>query len=79
MEVKLLSYIMDEKTPAYGGKDNLFKLSPLSNIKYGDTSNNTIFEFPGHLGTHIDFPKHFHNNGQVLIDYPHSFWIFKKI
>lgn len=79
MEVKLLSFIMDEKTPAYGGKENSFKKTSLSNISNGDTSNNTKFEFPGHLGTHIDFPKHFDNNGKTLQDYPHNYWVFNKI
>ena len=79
MEIKLLSFFLDEKTPAYGGIKNSFKKFPISNISNGDTSNSTKFEFPGHLGTHIDFPRHFDNNGNTLQNYPYDFWVFNKV
>ena len=33
------------------------------------------WSFPNHLGTHIDLPYHFYQNGQTLEDFPDDFWI----
>ena len=32
-----------------------------------------------HIGTHIDFPNHFSNEGKKSSDYPPSFWVFNKV
>ncbi|MCK4364505.1 MAG: cyclase family protein [Thermoplasmatales archaeon] len=68
-----LSYKIDVNTPAYGGKQG-FLLTPSSSIEKGDSANTAKWEFPNHIGTHIDFPYHFFQNGQTVEDFPTDFW-----
>lgn len=69
-----LSYKVDIDTPMHGGeKSFLSKIS--SSIEQGDPANTSKWEFPNHLGTHIDFPYNFHQNGQTSNDFPADFWI----
>lgn len=79
MEPVYLSYFIDSETPIYGGEKGKINIIPIRSIQNGDSSNNLYFEFPAHLGTHIDFPFHFANNGKKSDDYPPSFWIFNKV
>jgi len=72
-----LSYKIDKNTPAYGGKKG-FLLKPSNQIEKGDSANTAEWTFPNHLGTHIDFPYHFHQNGQTVEDFPTDFWFIKK-
>jgi arylformamidase len=74
-----LSYFIDIDTPIYGGEKDRIKISSIRSIDKGDSSNNLHFEFPAHVGTHIDFPFHFSNDGKKCNDYPPSYWIFNKI
>jgi kynurenine formamidase len=76
----LLSYKIDCLTPIYGGRKGFFSESA-SSIESGDTANTSKWEFPNHIGTHIDFPYHFYQNGQTIDDFAEKFWIFsgKKI
>lgn len=79
MAPQFLSYFLKEDTPTYGGNEGTVRFVKERSISKGDTSNNMKFEFPGHVGTHIDFPYHFSDNGKKCVDYPASFWIFNKI
>lgn len=79
MELFYLSHFIDSNTPIYGGGKDKIKIHAISSINNGDTSNNLYFEFPAHVGTHIDFPYHFSNNGKKCNDYPASFWIYNKV
>ena len=74
-----LSYFLDHDTPSYGGEKGLFKAEAVRSIKSGDHVNTSFLSFPNHIGTHIDFPFHFIENGKKLEDYPASFWIFNKV
>ena len=74
-----LSYFIDGSTPAYGGEKDAFKIQSISSIKNGDITNNSKIFFNSHIGTHIDFPLHFYNNGKTINDYDASFWIFSNI
>lgn len=74
-----LSHFIDSNTPCYGGKKNVVKITESSSISKGDTSNSKNVSISNHIGTHIDFPKHFDNNGKTLSDYESNFWIFNKI
>jgi len=69
-----LSYTIDANTPMYGGKEGFSSL-PQSVIENGDSANTSKWQFPNHLGTHIDFPYHFYQNGQTVEDFPEEFWI----
>ena len=78
-KIVFLSYTLGPSTPAYGGDKGMVQIKQIRSIANGDTSNNSSFSFPGHIGTHIDFPFHFSNEGKRGNDYPASFWIFNKI
>ncbi len=74
-----LSYFIDSNTPIYGGGKGEIIIKSIRSIDEGHSSNNLQFHFPGHIGTHIDFPYHFSNTGKKCSDYPPSFWIFNKV
>lgn len=79
MQSIFLSYHINSETPAYGGEKNAFNIENISSIRNGDKTNNTKISFNSHLGTHIDFPLHFYENGKSLNDYPASYWVFSNI
>jgi kynurenine formamidase len=74
-----LSYFLDQNTPAYGGLKAAVKIQQTNAISAGNTSNNTSIELPVHIGTHIDFPRHFSDMGKTMDDYPADFWLFSKV
>ena len=79
MKPIFLSYFLDQNTPAYGGETDLISVKRSRSIINGDNSNNSIITLTSHIGTHIDFPFHFSNDGKKSDDYPASFWIFNNI
>lgn len=79
MQPVYLSHFIESDTPVYGGAKGEIKIEAIRSIENGDTSNNLQFKFPAHIGTHIDFPYHFSNNGKKSNDYPPSFWIFRNV
>ena len=70
-----LSYPLNCKTPAYGGEDSL-KIQGKKRMEKGDSCNTQYWSLSNHLGTHIDFPRHFFCDGKTSSDYPPEFWIF---
>ena len=70
-----LSYPLSSRTPVYGGGDT-FKTREEKRIEKGNSCNTQYWCFPNHLGTHIDFPKHFIPGGKTTLDYPAEFWVF---
>lgn len=72
-----LSYIINSNTPTYGDSSNfnIFKKSDISN---GDVANNSFISTNVHIGTHIDMPFHFYENGQTIENYEADFWKFTK-
>ena len=74
-----LSFVYETSTPVYGGSKNTISFTPNSSIKQGNNSNGFIINIPNHSGTHIDFPRHFSDEGKSCSDYPPSFWVFEKI
>jgi arylformamidase len=74
-----LSYFLDEQTPAYGGGQSLIQFERTRSVNKGDMTNELRLSFPNHIGTHIDFPYHFHDEGKKCIDYSAAQWIFNKV
>ncbi|MFK5974994.1 MAG: cyclase family protein [Sulfurovum sp.] len=72
-----LSYILNEQTPTYGNR-NRFEAIKKSDISKGDVANDTTISTTVHIGTHIDMPYHFYEDGQTIKDFDADFWIFKK-
>ena len=79
MKTSYLSYFINKNTPAYGGVNDQVSITSKSSINEGDTANSSIIKINNHIGTHIDFPYHFSNNGKSSSDYLPSFWIFYKV
>lgn len=73
-----LSYILDEKTPTYGNR-NKFISSKKSDISKGDIANDTTIETTVHIGTHIDMPYHFFENGQTIEDFTLDFFLSERV
>jgi arylformamidase len=74
-----LSHFINSSTPAYGGESGLINITELNAIRNGDTSNSKRISIFNHIGTHIDFPRHFDDSGKTLSDYSSDFWRFDKI
>ncbi|MFC1619498.1 cyclase family protein [Candidatus Neomarinimicrobiota bacterium] len=72
-----LNHPLNEDTPVYGGGEGL-GIHSQSSISSGDTANTSRWEFPNHLGTHLDAPYHFFDQGAKLSDYPPDYWIFSQ-
>lgn|SRR3990167_2455196 len=68
MGFKLLSYPVNEKTPSYGGGPTL-EIRSCRSIEKGDVCNTYSIIIPNHLGTHIDAPKHFFDDGRAIWQY----------
>lgn len=72
-----LSYPLCESAPSYGAKHK-FRAYKESDISKGDIANSFKFETSVHMGTHIDFPKHFFDDGKSALDFGASFFVFEK-
>jgi arylformamidase len=74
-----LSHILNSSTPTYGDRASL-EIIPNSEISKGATVNSTQLNFStNHIGTHIDFPMHYYEDGLSPIDVPIDYWIFNNI
>lgn len=73
-----LSYILKNNTPSYGNKNKL-EIVKKSDMSNGDIANNSFISTTVHIGTHIDMPYHFYENGQTVEDFEDNFWLFENI
>jgi arylformamidase len=73
-----LSYVLDENTPTYGNR-NKFNLYKKSSILNGDIANDSFIETTVHIGTHIDMPYHFYENGQTIGDFDVEYFYFSNV
>ena len=73
-----LSYVLDKNTPTYGNR-NKFEIIKKSDISNGDVANDSYISTTVHIGTHIDMPYHFFDDGQTVEDFDADFWIFEKV
>ncbi len=78
MRTVYLSHTLSTDTPAYGGGPSLV-VEQTRSIERGDTANAATLRLSNHLGTHIDFPRHFVRDGKCLDDYPPSFFTFARV
>jgi len=70
--------MLDESTPSYGNR-NKFLMEKKSDISKGNVANDTSISTTVHIGTHIDMPYHFYEDGQTIKDFEANFWLFEKI
>ncbi len=73
-----LSYILDKNTPTYGNR-NKFVCEKKSDISKGDIANDSSINSTVHIGTHIDMPYHFFEDGQTIEDFDINYFRFKNI
>jgi len=73
-----LSYILDVDTPTYGNR-NQFVCEKKSDISKGDVANDSTVTTTVHIGTHIDMPYHFFDNGQSIEDFDIDYFQFTKV
>lgn len=48
-------------------------------IVEGDSCNTEVWKLPNHLGTHVDAPKHFFENGPSIEHYGAEFWTCSNV
>lgn len=74
----LLSHVLRQDTPSYGNRDKVI-IRVNSSIKAGETANSSCLVLSNnHIGTHIDVPRHFSDNGKKTTDYSIGEYIFEK-
>lgn len=73
-----LSYTLNPKTPSYGNR-NEFKIEKQSSIAQGGTANDSTITTTVHIGTHLDMPYHFYENGQTIKSFGADFFHFSKV
>ena len=73
-----LSYILDNTTPTYGHR-NKFICKKKSSIANGDVANDSTINTTVHIGTHIDMPYHFFEDGQTIEDFDSNYFNFKNV
>jgi arylformamidase len=70
-----LSHPLAADSPAYGDGERM-QIENITQISAGATANTSRFILPNHLGTHVDAPRHFFENGSTLTEYSPEFWVF---
>lgn len=74
-----LSHPYSTETPSYGNRD-MFKVTTNSSIRSGETANSSCWVFTNnHIGTHVDVPFHFNDNGKKVADYNANDWFFSNV
>jgi arylformamidase len=78
-DILFLSHPFTVNTPSYGNRD-MVKIAVNSSIRAGETANSSCWVFTNnHIGTHIDVPFHFNENGKKVADYTADYWVFENI
>ena len=73
-----LSHVLDENTPTYGNR-NKFVCEKKSDISKGDIANDSSINSTVHIGTHIDMPYHFFEDGQTIEDFDIDYFRFNNV
>ena len=72
-----LSYPLSSETIGFGGKKSFFS-ELISSICCGRSNNSSHWRFDNHIGTHIDTPLHFFNEGKSIDEFSPEFWLFSN-
>ncbi len=73
-----LSHVLDENTPTYGNR-NKFVCEKKSDISKGDIANDSSINSTVHIGTHVDMPYHFFEDGQTIEDFDIDYFRFNNV
>jgi len=75
----LLSHIIRQDMPSYGNRDKVF-IRVNSCIRGGETANSSCWIFSNdHIGTHVDVPRHFSDDGLRTFDYEIGDYVFLHV
>ena len=75
----LLSHIISSNIPSYGNRDSV-EIKSKSSIENGETANTSTWIFSNnHIGTHIDVPKHFSDDGLKTFEIQISDYFFNIV
>jgi len=78
MKLRYLSYMLQNKNPAYGRDFSEIQIAPLKSIAKADSCNTFRLQMENHCGTHVDCPAHFFQDGKSVTDYHLEEWIFQS-
>jgi arylformamidase len=74
-----LNHPVSSRTPSYGNRDRI-EIQATTRIADGSTANNSsLFFSSNHIGTHVDVPKHFYDDGSTLTDVAPDLWVFEHV
>ncbi len=72
-----LSHPWGPSCPPYAGGEGV-SIKPTRSLAAGDSCNAVEFKAPNHIGTHFDFPSHFHPSGKHALNYSPDFFVHDK-
>jgi len=73
-----LSYLLDETTPSYGNRHR-FTCEKESAMCQGAHANESFVRTTVHIGTHLDMPLHFFDEGESIEAFDADFFRFEHI
>ncbi|MES2963072.1 MAG: D-sedoheptulose 7-phosphate isomerase [Bdellovibrionota bacterium] len=73
-----MSHELEESTPAYGNGEGFLVLEK-KEMGGQASSRKQIWKFNNHVGTHMDFPAHFDEEGKNLSQYKADDFFFEKV
>lgn len=71
-----LSHILDDDAPTYGNEYTV-NIKKTASIEDGEVANESWLSIPLHVGTHVDMPYHFYEEGQTIESYDAAYWVCK--
>jgi arylformamidase len=77
MSLIWLSHFLNNNTPTYGNSGGIDIKSDHSK-DLGDSCNSHNLSMPNHVGSHVDVPYHFINEGRKIDSYEPEDWVFNK-
>lgn len=73
-----LSHILDHQTPGYGG-EKAFQVTCAKALQLGHSCNQSHWTLSNHVGTHIDAPFHFSDQGKKIDEFSAHEWFFHRV
>lgn len=70
-----ISHDLSTCTPAYAGGKGI-EIKKVKSMCNGDSCNQLQLSMSNHIGTHVDVPAHFVQDGKTITDYAPDDWIF---
>lgn len=75
--IRYLSYPLVKNMPIYGAVGYSAGICAKKKISNGDSCNTYHFGIDNHIGTHVDAPAHYFEDGVEVSDYPAEHWYFR--